>query len=106
MSFTHIQTDSKEAQITAVRPVDQSSQAVLNDLRTGGDQFKEQQDHCESQAMQFEHGTQMGTFQVKAIVFQVAEHLFNGLITNDKFCLTRRCQLELTWWRRPLRLRK
>jgi site-specific DNA recombinase len=31
---------------------------------------------------------------------------FNGLITNDKFCLTRRGQLKLTWWRRPLRLRK
>jgi hypothetical protein len=36
----------------------------------------------------------------------VAEVELNGLITNDKFCLTRRGQLKLTWWRRPLRLRK
>jgi hypothetical protein len=30
----------------------------------------------------------------------------NGLITNDKFCLTRSCRLTLTWSRRPLRLRE
>jgi hypothetical protein len=29
----------------------------------------------------------------------------NGMITNDKFCLTRRGALGLSWWRRPLRLR-
>jgi hypothetical protein len=39
-------------------------------------------------------------------VFAISEGLFNGLITNDKFCLIRRGQLKLTWWRRPLRLRK
>jgi len=31
---------------------------------------------------------------------------FNGLITNDKFCLSRQGELQLTWWRRPLRLRE
>ena len=30
---------------------------------------------------------------------------FNGIITNDKFCLTRWGELQLSWWRRPLRLR-
>lgn len=30
----------------------------------------------------------------------------NGLITNDKFCLSRQGELQLTWWRRPLRLRE
>jgi hypothetical protein len=30
---------------------------------------------------------------------------FNGLITNDKFCLSRTGHLGLTWSRRPLRLR-
>jgi hypothetical protein len=30
---------------------------------------------------------------------------FNGLITNDKFCLSRTARLTLTWSRRPLRLR-
>ena len=29
----------------------------------------------------------------------------NGMITNDKFCCTRWGQLQLSWWRRPLRLR-
>lgn len=30
---------------------------------------------------------------------------FNGLITNDKFCMNRTRHLSLTWSRRPLRLR-
>jgi len=30
----------------------------------------------------------------------------DGLITNGKFCCVRRVQLSLTWWRRPLRLRR
>jgi hypothetical protein len=38
-------------------------------------------------------------------VFAVAESLLNGLITNDKFCMTRTGQLRLNHWRRPLRLR-
>ncbi len=32
--------------------------------------------------------------------------LLNGMITNDKFCCTRWSQLQLSWWRRPLRLRQ
>jgi hypothetical protein len=39
-------------------------------------------------------------------IFAVAESLLNGLITNDKFCMTRTGQLRLNHWRRPLRLRK
>ena len=31
---------------------------------------------------------------------------FNGLITNDKFCMSRRGELQLSWWRRPLKLRE
>ena len=38
-------------------------------------------------------------------VFTIAEGLLNGLITNDKFCMTRTGQLQLNHWRRPLRLR-
>jgi len=38
-------------------------------------------------------------------LFTVAEEKFNGMITNDKFCCTRWGQLQLSWWRRPLRLR-
>ncbi len=38
-------------------------------------------------------------------LFGVAEDKLNGLITNDKFCLSRWVALKLSWWRRPLRLR-
>jgi len=34
-----------------------------------------------------------------------AEEQLNGLITNDKFCLSRTGRLALSWWRYPLRLR-
>jgi hypothetical protein len=37
---------------------------------------------------------------------EMKERDFDGLITNDKFCCVRRVQLSLTWWRRPLRLRR
>src|SRR5215216_3687119 len=30
----------------------------------------------------------------------------DGLITNGKFCCIRRVRLGLTWWHRPLRLRR
>jgi hypothetical protein len=30
----------------------------------------------------------------------------DGMITNDKFCCTRWGELQLSWWRRPLRLRR
>lgn len=38
-------------------------------------------------------------------VFGIFKESLNGIITNDKFCLTRWAELELSWWRRPLRLR-
>jgi hypothetical protein len=31
--------------------------------------------------------------------------LFNGMVTNDKFCLIRRCQVQLRWSRQPYRSR-
>jgi len=36
MSFTHIQTNSKDSQFTAVRAVDQSSYTIHNGYRGGG----------------------------------------------------------------------
>ena len=39
------------------------------------------------------------------VLFSIAEEKLNGMITNDKFCCTRWRQLQLSWWRRPLRLR-
>jgi hypothetical protein len=44
-------------------------------------------------------------FQIPATAFEILEGRFNGLFTNDKFCLSRFGQLSLTWWRYPLRLR-
>jgi hypothetical protein len=47
-----------------------------------------------------------GTVGVEAqALLHKPEGMLNGMITNDKFCLTRRGALELSWWRRPLRLR-
>ena len=40
-----------------------------------------------------------------AELLAAVDEALNGLITSDKFCVTRRAALRLTWWRRPLRLR-
>jgi hypothetical protein len=39
------------------------------------------------------------------LLFHLLIPLLNGLITNDKFCLSRHVSLKLTWSRYPLRLR-
>jgi len=39
-------------------------------------------------------------------VLQFPVVVLDGLITNGKFCCTRRVRLRLTWWHRPLRLRR
>jgi hypothetical protein len=38
--------------------------------------------------------------------YLLPEEVVDGMITNDKFCCTRWSQLQLSWWRRPLRLRQ
>src|SRR5258708_27966770 len=35
-------------------------------------------------------------------VLELAVVVLDGLITNDKFCCTRRERLSLSWWRKPL----
>jgi hypothetical protein len=40
------------------------------------------------------------------LAFGALEALLDGLITNGKFCCVRRMRLSLTWWHRPLRLRR
>jgi hypothetical protein len=47
----------------------------------------------------------LGVLDTEATRLEVREHRLNGLITNDKFCLSRTGRLALTWWRRALRLR-
>ena len=39
------------------------------------------------------------------VLFDKSEKVFNGLITNDKFCITREVRLKLSWWRRALKQR-
>ena len=39
-------------------------------------------------------------------LLRVLDRDLDGLITNGKFCCVRRVQLSLTWWRRPLDLRR
>src|SRR5260370_37464012 len=36
------------------------------------------------------------------LVLGVLEAIFNGLVTNDKFCLSRPARLHLSHWHRPL----
>jgi hypothetical protein len=43
---------------------------------------------------------------IKAEIAKHNSRELNGIITNDKFCCTRWSQLQLSWWRRPLRLRQ
>lgn len=38
-------------------------------------------------------------------LFGITKDKLNGTITNDKFCLSRWGEMQLSWWRRPLRLR-
>jgi hypothetical protein len=50
-------------------------------------------------------GTRLAVTQAGEL-FAVTEQKLNGMITNDKVCCTRWRQLQLSWWRRPLRLRQ
>ena len=52
------------------------------------------------------HGVLAGADEVADVqrLLDPAEEQLNGLITNDKFCLSRTGRLTLTWWRYPLRL--
>lgn len=46
-----------------------------------------------------------GRLPLPAAALGQLEPALNGLITNDKFCVSRFGQLRLDWWRRPLRQR-
>src|SRR5262245_36315948 len=40
-----------------------------------------------------------------ALAIDRKEHLINGLVTNDKFCMSRQSQIKLRWSREPSRSR-
>jgi hypothetical protein len=50
--------------------------------------------------------SQMFTRFDSDLLHRALVRLLNGMITNDKFCCTRWGELQLSWWRRPLRLRQ
>ncbi len=43
---------------------------------------------------------------VQPQIFAVLKIFFNGLITNDKFCMSRTTQLQFSWWRFPRKARQ
>jgi len=51
-------------------------------------------------------GTSHAVFVEAQLPFAVLIKRFNGMISNDKFCCTRWGVLQLSWWRRPNRLRR
>lgn len=69
----------------------------LQETHEAGDQGPETQDSFRTHELVLVTAEQ---------VLCVCEEGLNGLITNDKFCLSRQGELQLTWWRRPLRLRE
>ena len=73
--------------------------------QSSGDGPMKGQSHDEQQAAEAFRVVNMNVLDAEAAGFEVGEHGFNGLITNDKFCLSRTGRLALTWSRRPLRLR-
>jgi hypothetical protein len=52
--------------------------------------------------MDIDRGDIAGNGQAQGIDQQMPFPALNGLITNDKFCLTRHINLRLTWSRSPL----
>jgi hypothetical protein len=48
---------------------------------------------------------QRGTCRLSGLGVQQPQHGRDGLVTTDKFCLSRFGWLKLSWWRFPLRLR-
>ena len=101
-----VQAELKEAEIAAVCAMDTLVPAV-------GDAAYAQVNHpdvgktsSDQQTGQTLWLADMALVQSKAAALLVRKEGFNGMITNDKFCLTRWGTLQLSWWRRPLRLRQ
>ena len=84
-------------------------EGTLGRLRLGlaADTHQPQRGHRDDQpqacrALRIGHA---GRLPLPASALGQLEPALNGLITNDKFCVTRFGQLRLDWWRRPLRQR-
>lgn len=101
------QAKLKEAQLTLSGWINHATDefALLHNELTqfmtpqGGD------GHRQQQPFQAFRMLQPGVVNIKAAGLVVSEALLNGLITNDKFCITREVRLKLSWWRKPLKER-
>jgi hypothetical protein len=98
-------TDLEIAQATLPVGVNEMAQPQCDDGSTGTNEINRGCRQDETEASQRIGIPDFARFQLKTGRFIVQEVFFNGLITNDKFCMTRTGCLPLNWSRRPLRLR-
>ena len=83
--------------------------AILRE-QLGAESFADDQSNGIGDQQQSNHLLHLGATFIHEFLeveqtFQIPEGFFNGLITNDKFCIVRTGQLRLNHWRRPIRLR-
>ena len=70
------ETDLEDTQIAAVMPVNQMAKPSMDGAATHGDQPDIQTDNCQGQSRQSGEVAQHSTFQIEAVFFQIAMHLF------------------------------
>src|SRR3990170_977966 len=75
--FNHIPADPKDAVVPTVSAVNQVTLTRFDHLRAESDQPDIKQDDRERQPRQPQEMTNVSTFQIKAIAFNVAESLIN-----------------------------
>ena len=68
------EADLEDAQVAAVITVDEVTLALMNRATANGEQPDIQESHCECQARKAQEVTQHGTFQIEAVLFEVAVH--------------------------------
>jgi len=98
-------TDLEVAQSTLPVGVDVRTQPQRNHGRASANEIERGCSQNQPQTSQSIGITNFAGLQLETSRFIIQEIFFNGLITNDKFCMTRTRRLLLNWSRRPLRLR-
>lgn len=101
-----LEAQLKETEITAVSTMQDRQETACVHLRAQVDDPDVGQASGNQQARQALWVSEMAFMELEAAAFLVGEEGLNGMITNDKFCVTRWGELQLSWWRRPLRMRQ